>query len=139
MINNMEVDMDNCSENKRIVTTFWKEIWNSRNFSVLGSLVENEYSVTSLSNPGKGINSRDKIIANVQRMWKKLDKFKLVLNELYCENSKVISVIQLSGIDENGQLMMLDEMVIHTLYKKRLRHALSINTGWKIVDENQIL
>ena len=126
--------MDQYNRNIEFVTTFWKEVWNRKDFTFLDKLIHNDYYVTSLSNPGKVIKGRDAIKNNVTIKWIDYNNFKLDVLKIYCDGNAVISVINLSGNKKDtGKYLSMDEIVVHTINNDKIIHALSLSTEWKSV------
>jgi len=126
--------------NIEIVSSFWKKVWNKKEFAALEDLISLDYSVTSLSNPDKVIIGREAIKQNVLNAWKQYSKFKLKLQKIYCDGNSVVSVIKLSGIDNsNNRHMIMNEIVIHTIKESRITHALSISSHWVLAKKGIVI
>ncbi len=125
--------MDQYNRKINLVSTFWKEVWNRKNFTFLDKLIHDDYYVTSLSNPDKIIKGREAIEKNVTIKWTDYNNFKLGVSNIYCDGNNVISVIKLSGNKKNtGKYLSMDEIVVHTIDHDKIIHALSLSTEWKL-------
>ena len=119
--------------NINLVSTFWKEVWNRKDFTFLEKLIHDDYYVTSLSNPDKVIKGREAIKNNVTIKWTEYNNFKLDVPKIYCDGNSVISVIKLSGNKKDtGKYLSMDEIVVHTIKNDKIIHALSLSTEWKL-------
>ncbi|MDY7024664.1 MAG: ester cyclase [Cyanobacteriota bacterium] len=84
--------------NEAIVRRFWNKVWNAGQLNLVSELVAEDFTFCW---GGSAVRDSAKLISHIQEFRNKIDNFKLMIEDLFVHNHKVVTRWKIQGLN-NG-------------------------------------